>query len=57
MKQEIDVIFATHGVQAGAQAQFDISAHTWTVWTEQGKTRTFKSIVGYVRFMTKGTLL
>ena len=54
MNNTIDVLFATHGLQAGGQVQFDPIAHTWTVWTNRGLERTFKNVVSYVRFMTRG---
>ncbi len=50
----IDVIFATHGTQSGAQVQFNPTAHTWTVWTKQGLERTFSNVTSYARYMTKG---
>ena len=50
----IDVLFATHGVQEGAQAQFNHSTHKWTVWDKQGLERTFIDVVRYARYMTRG---
>ena len=50
----IDVLIATHGVQEGAQAQFDHSTHKWTVWTKQGLERTYSDAIAYARFMTRG---
>lgn len=50
----IDVLFATHGAQEGAQAQFNQSEHKWTVWDKNGLERTFSDICAYVRYMTRG---
>ena len=50
----IDVLFATHGAQTGAQSQFNHSTHKWTVWTKQGLERTYSDFVRYARYMTRG---
>ncbi len=53
MENTIDVLYPTHGSQAGGQVQFDPSTHTWTVWTKQGLERTFRTLSAYARYMTK----
>ena len=54
MNNIIDVSYPTHGAQAGAQVHYNQRCHTWTVWTNRGLERTFKNVVAYVRFMTRG---
>ena len=54
MNNIIDVSYPTHGLQAGAQVHYNPRCHTWTVWTNRGLERTFKNVVAYVRFMTRG---
>ena len=54
MNNAIDVIYPTHGIQSGAQVQFDPSTHTWTVWNKRGLERTFRTVTSYARYMTKG---
>lgn len=41
-KSIIDISYPTHGIQSGAQVQFNPATHIWTVWTNQGLERTFK---------------
>lgn len=48
----IDVLFATHGAQHGAQAQFNEVEHKWTVYNRYGLERTFRDVVAYARYMT-----
>lgn len=50
----IDVLIATHGKQAGTQAQFNHSTHKWTIFTQQGLERTYDDAIAYARFMTSG---
>lgn len=50
----VDVLLATHGAQAGAQANYDPSTHTWTVWDKYDILHHFVNIREYVTFMTGG---
>lgn len=54
MNNTIDVVFATHGAQAGAQIHYDPSCHTWTVYLANGLERTLYSIRSYAKFMCGG---
>ena len=54
MNNTIDVVFATHGAQAGAQAQFNPATHTWTVWNKYDIVHNFVDIKEYATFMCGG---
>ncbi|MGX7010049.1 hypothetical protein SAMN02746068_01965 [Lactococcus chungangensis CAU 28 = DSM 22330] len=54
MNNTIDVHYPTHGVQAGAQVQFNPATHIWMVWDKYDILHRFVDIKEYAKFMSGG---